>query len=99
VAIADPTLAPYGVAAQSVLIGRYDLNQPLSNYGIVEYPNITAALNAVLAGTNPVGFVALSAICSSGSFPTTGTGTTALPYFASEIGDVTPQQLLQLQLS
>src|SRR6516165_2525979 len=28
VAIADPSLAPYGVAAQSVLIGRYGLEPP-----------------------------------------------------------------------
>jgi ABC-type molybdate transport system substrate-binding protein len=43
VAIADPSLAPYGVAAQSVLIGRYGLEPPLSsNPLVVEYPNITA---------------------------------------------------------
>jgi ABC-type molybdate transport system substrate-binding protein len=57
VAIANPSLAPYGVAAQSVLIGRYHLVPPLSDYGVVEYDNITLALDAVLNGTNPVGFV------------------------------------------
>jgi molybdate transport system substrate-binding protein len=84
VAIADPSLAPYGVAAQSVLIGRYDLEPPLSSNGLVhEYPNITDALNAVLDGTDPAGFVALSAICSSGTYPTEGS---ALAYFAIEGG-------------
>jgi ABC-type molybdate transport system substrate-binding protein len=85
VAIADPNLAPYGVAAQSVLIGRYGLQPPLSsNPGVHEYPNITAALNAVLAKTDPVGFVAMSAICSNGGYPTQGTS--ALAYFSIESG-------------
>jgi molybdate transport system substrate-binding protein len=85
VAIADPSLAPYGVAAQSVLIGRYDLAPPLSsNPAVHEYANITAALNAVLAQTDPVGFVAMSAICSNGGYPTQGTS--ALAYFSSESG-------------
>ena len=85
VAIADPNLAPYGVAAQSVLVGRYDLATPLSGNSLVhEYPNITAALNAVLAKTDPVGFVAMSAICSNGSYPTQGTS--ALAYFSIEGG-------------
>ena len=74
VAIADPSLAPYGVAAQTVLTGRYGLIPPLSRNPLVhEYPNITAALNAVLAKTDPVGFVAMSAICSEGKYPTPGT--------------------------
>src|ERR1700745_2615661 len=52
VAIADPSLAPYVVAAQSVLIGRYDLMPPLSSNPLVhEYPNITAAYDAVIAKT------------------------------------------------
>jgi molybdate transport system substrate-binding protein len=71
VAIADPSLAPYGVAAQSVLIGQYGLQPPLSSNPLVhEYANITAAFDAVIAGTDPVGFVAMSAICSSGKYPT-----------------------------
>ena len=78
VAIADPELAPYGVAAQSVLIGTYGLTPPLSSNGAVhEYPNITAAYNAVIAQTDPVGFVALSAICSDGKYPTSGTSALA----------------------
>ena len=82
VAIADPSLAPYGVAAQSVLIGVYGLESPLSSNPLVhEYPNITAAFNSVIAGTDPVGFVAMSAICSNGSYPTSGNGTSALAYF------------------
>jgi hypothetical protein len=48
-----------------------------------EYPNITAALNAVLAKTDPVRFVAMSAICSSGSY--TASGTSALAYFSIEV--------------
>ena len=85
VAIADPSLAPYGVAAQTVLTGRYGLMPPLSSNPLVhEYPNITAALDAVLAKTDPVGFVAMSAICSSGSYPTSGTS--ALAYFSIESG-------------
>jgi molybdate transport system substrate-binding protein len=85
VAIANPDLAPYGVAAQTVLTGRYGLLAPLSsNPAVREYPNITATLNAVLAKTDPVGFVALSAICSNGQYPTQGTS--ALAYFSSEGG-------------
>ena len=91
VAIADPSLAPYGVAAQSVLIGRYGLEPPLSSNPLVhEYANITLTFNAVIAGTDPVGFVALSAICSNGEFPTQGNGTSALPYFTSETSTTTP---------
>jgi len=87
VAIADPSLAPYGVAAQTVLTGRYGLEAPLSNNPLVhEYSNITAAFNAVIAGTDPVGFVAMSAICSQGSYPTAGNGTSALAYFSIDSG-------------
>jgi molybdate transport system substrate-binding protein len=83
VAIADPSLAPYGVAAQTVLTGRYSLIPPLSSNSLVhEYANITAAYNAVIAKTDPVGFVAMSAICSNGSYPTSGTS--ALAYFSIE---------------
>ena len=85
VAIADPGLAPYGVASQSVLIGRYGLTPPLSsNHQVHEYPNITAALNAVINKTDPVGFVAMSAICSNGSYPTQGSS--ALAYFSAQSG-------------
>jgi molybdate transport system substrate-binding protein len=83
VAIADPSVAPYGVAAQTVLTGRYGLPPPLSSSSFVhEYPNITVTYNAVIARTDPVGFVAMSAICSNGSFPTSGTS--ALAYFTIE---------------
>ena len=83
VAIADPSLAPYGVAAQTVLTGRYGLAAPLSSNPLVhEYPNITATFDAVIAETDPVGFVAMSAICSMGSYPTAGNGTSALAYFS-----------------
>jgi molybdenum ABC transporter molybdate-binding protein len=80
VAIANPMLAPYGVAAQTVLTGVYGLIPPLSsNSQVQEYPNITAAYDAVIAQKDPVGFVALSAICSEGKYPTSGTS--ALAYF------------------
>jgi ABC-type molybdate transport system substrate-binding protein len=95
VAIADPSLAPYGVAAQSVLIGQYGLQPPLSNNPLVhEYANITAAFDAVIAGADPVGFVAMSAICSSGSYPTSGNGTSALAYFAIQSTSSTPPVLI-----
>ena len=95
VAIADPSLAPYGVAAQSVLIGRYGLEPPLSSNPLVhEYANITAAFNAVIAQTDPVGFVAMSAICSSGSYPTPGNGTSASAYFPIEASSATPPVLI-----
>jgi molybdate transport system substrate-binding protein len=85
VAIADPSLAPYGVAAQTVLTGRYGLTPPLSGNSLVhEYPNITATFDAVIAKTDPVGFVAMSAICSNGHYPTSGTS--ALAYFSIESG-------------
>jgi ABC-type molybdate transport system substrate-binding protein len=83
VAIADPSVAPYGVAAQTVLTGRYDVGFPLPSY-VHKYPNITAAFNAVIQGTDPIGFVAMSAICSAGMYPTQGNGTSALAYFAIE---------------
>ena len=87
VAIADPSLAPYGVAAQTVLTGRYDLMPPLSSNPLVhEYPNITAASDAVIARTDSVGFVAMSAICSNGNYPTSGTS--ALAYFSIESGSI-----------
>jgi ABC-type molybdate transport system substrate-binding protein len=83
VAIADPSLAPFGVAAQTVLTGRYGLTPPLSsNPRVHEYPNITATYDAVIAQTDPVVFVALAAICSNGHYPTSGTR--ALAYFSIE---------------
>ena len=95
VGIADPSLAPYGVAAQTVLTGpAYDLASPLCTSttngpgnSLVKqpcYPNITAALNAVLSNDVPVGFVAMSAICSNGTYPTQGKS--ALAYFSIEGG-------------
>jgi ABC-type molybdate transport system substrate-binding protein len=95
VAIADPSLAPYGVAARSVLIGRYGLEAPLSTNSLVhEYPNITAAFDAVIAATDPVGFIAMSAICSNGSYPTPGNGTSAIAYFSIESGVTIPPILI-----
>lgn len=92
VAIADPSLAPFGVAAQTVLTGRYGLIPPLSSNPLVhEYANITATYNAVIAQTDPVGFVALAAICSNGSYPTSGTS--ALAYFPIE-SSATPSVLI-----
>jgi molybdate transport system substrate-binding protein len=80
------------VAAQTVLTGRYDLMPPLSSNPLVhEYPNITAAFDAVIARTDSVGFVAMSAICSNGNYPTSGTS--ALAYFSIESGS-TPGGLI-----
>ena len=93
-AIADPTVAPYGVAAQTVLTGRYGLIPPLSSNSLVhEYANITATYNAVIDQTDPVGFVALSAICSDGHYPTPGNGTSAVAYFSIGSG-ATPGVLI-----
>jgi molybdate transport system substrate-binding protein len=103
VGIADPSLAPYGVAAQTVLTGRYGLAPPLcttmntiGNPLVKQpcYPNITAVLTAVLNGEVPVGFVAMSAICSHGSYPTAGNGTSALAYFAIESTTTMPPMLV-----
>jgi hypothetical protein len=103
VGIADPSLAPYGVASQSVLIGRYLLAPPLcmsttsnGNIHVKQpcYPNITASLNAVLNREVAIGFVAMSAICSQGIYPTPGNGTSALAYFAIESTNTTPPTLV-----
>jgi ABC-type molybdate transport system substrate-binding protein len=103
VGIADPSLAPYGVASQSVLIGRYDLMPPLcmsatsnGNPKVQQpcYANITAVLTAVLNRQVPVGFVAMSAICSNGTYPTPGNGTSALAYFTIESTNTTPPMLV-----
>jgi ABC-type molybdate transport system substrate-binding protein len=107
VGIADPSLAPYGVASQSVLTGRYGLTPPLcmsatpppgtnGNPKVHQpcYPNITASLNAVLARQVPVGFVAMSAICSNGQYPTPGNGTSAFAYFPIESTNTTPPMII-----
>jgi molybdate transport system substrate-binding protein len=103
VGIADPSLAPYGVASQSVLIGRYDLMPPLCMSATTNgnpkvqqpcYANITAVLTAVINRQVPVGFVAMSAICSNGTYPTAGNGTSALAYFTIESTNTTPPMLV-----
>jgi ABC-type molybdate transport system substrate-binding protein len=76
-AVADPALAPYGAAAQTLLAGVYGITVP-SNH-VQKYPNITATYDAVIARKDTVGFVALSAICHDGTYPTSGTS--ALVYF------------------
>jgi molybdate transport system substrate-binding protein len=73
VAIADPSTAPYGVAANTLLTGRYGLIPPLSTNPLVrEFSNIDTTFAAVQNQTVTVGFVALSQICHAGSYPTTG---------------------------
>lgn len=73
VAIADPSTAPYGVAANTVLTGRYSLAAPLSSNTLVsEFSNIDTTFAAVQNQSVTVGFVALSQICHNGSYPTSG---------------------------
>ena len=73
VAIADPSKAPYGVAANTLLTGRYHLNAPLSTNPLVsEFNNIDTTFAAVKNQTVTVGFVALSQICHGTVWPTTG---------------------------
>jgi Bacterial extracellular solute-binding protein len=76
-AVADPARAPYGAAAQTLLADIYGITVP-SNH-VQTYPNITATYDAVIARKDTVGFVALSAICHDGTYPTSGTN--ALVYF------------------
>jgi molybdate transport system substrate-binding protein len=73
VAIANPSTAPYGVAANTVLTGRYSLVAPLSSNPLVtEFSNIDTTFAAVQNQSVAVGFVALSQICHAGSYPTSG---------------------------
>jgi molybdate transport system substrate-binding protein len=64
VAIADPSLAPYGVAAQSVLSKVYSVTLPSAK--VDEYSNITNTYNAVQNKTELYGFIARSQICTHG---------------------------------
>jgi hypothetical protein len=97
------------VASQSVLTGRYGLepshgpnpslcdNPPPPTAALVHQPcyqNITASLNAVLAREVPWGFVAMSAICSNGKYPTQENGTSAFAYFPIESTNTTPPMLV-----
>jgi molybdate transport system substrate-binding protein len=73
VAIANPSTAPYGVAANTLLTGRYSLPAPLSSNTLVtEFSNIDTTFAAVKNQSVTVGFVALSQICQAGSYPTSG---------------------------
>jgi molybdate transport system substrate-binding protein len=73
VAIANPSTAPYGLAANTLLTGRYSLPAPLSSNTLVtEFSNIDTTFAAVKNQSVTVGFVALSQICQAGSYPTSG---------------------------
>lgn len=61
VAIADPTKAPYGVAAQQVL-ATYGITLPDSK--VVQYANIALTYQAVNQGQRLYGFIAKSSICT-----------------------------------
>ncbi|HQR04428.1 MAG TPA: molybdate ABC transporter substrate-binding protein [Rhodocyclaceae bacterium] len=64
IAIANPRLAPYGMAAVEVLrsLGYYDALVPR----IVEGENIAQAYQFVASGNAPLGFVALSQVMKDG---------------------------------
>jgi len=64
IAIADPTLAPYGAAAQQV-IDRLGLTQALRPK-LVQGKNISQAYQFVASGNAQLGFVALSQVFSNG---------------------------------
>lgn len=73
VAVANTTTAPYGTAASQLLTGRYGLTAPLSSNSLVNiYSNIDSTFQAVNSGSETVGFVALSQICSAGTYPSSG---------------------------
>src|SRR5262245_18362400 len=73
VATANPSMAPYVVAAYTLLPNRYGLNPPLStNLLVREFSNIDTTFAAVKNQTVTVGFVALSQICQAGKYPTSG---------------------------
>jgi molybdenum ABC transporter molybdate-binding protein len=61
-AIGNPTLAPYGAAAQAILtsIGQWE---PQPSSWITEYDNIDLTYQAALAGTQVAGFVSKAQVC------------------------------------
>lgn len=73
VAVAAPTLAPYGEAARELLWQQFGIDYTTVST-IHTYTNITATYNAVVNRTDPVGFVAMSALCTEGSYPKTISG-------------------------
>jgi molybdate transport system substrate-binding protein len=64
IALADPKLAPYGVAAVEVLkkLGLFDKLQPL----FVQGENIAQTFQFVSTGNAPLGFIALSQVIENG---------------------------------
>lgn len=67
-AIANPSTAPYGLAASQVLSGTYGITLP--NARVTQYNDINLTYNAVNTGAQPMGWVARSQICTNGTFPT-----------------------------
>jgi molybdate transport system substrate-binding protein len=71
IALADPKLAPYGVAAVEVLkkLGLFNKLQPL----FVQGENIAQTFQFVSTGNAPLGFIALSQVIDNGKI-TKGSG-------------------------
>jgi molybdate transport system substrate-binding protein len=63
IAIATPTLAPYGEATKELLWSAYGIDLASPPVTVHYYSNITGPYTAVVNQTDPIGFVALSAIC------------------------------------
>lgn len=74
VVIADPANAPYGLAAKQLLTGRYGVSaSSIPSASIATSATIDTTYNAIKNLTYKAGFIALSSVCSNGSYPNQGT--------------------------